>query len=197
MTFQFWCTLCQNEGQICLCTNAVFWCIFAYFWTPNTSFCPHFVKRFDMFFLRPSSPQLLACVVLEFRCKHGYSRGKSYSENLSNHTDQRSLLQVTTLVRSVLAIRSLCKEQLYIDMSLNIEFFAYQNNKIMKYLCIWGQYPQRTFLQNMICALFYAPIRRSLKALKRKKDRVFRSYIENISFIHIYNVKFAISLICT
>lgn len=24
MTFQFWCTLCQNEGQICLCTNAVF-----------------------------------------------------------------------------------------------------------------------------------------------------------------------------
>lgn len=87
MTFQFWCTLCQNEGQICLCTNAVFWCIFAYFWTPNTSFCPHFVKRFDMFFLRPSSPQLLACVVLEFRCKHGYSRGKSYSENLSNHTD--------------------------------------------------------------------------------------------------------------
>lgn len=134
MTFQFWCTLCQNEGQICLCTNAVFWCIFAYFWTPNTPFCPHFVKRFDMFFLRPSSPQLLACVVLEFRCKHGYSRGKSYSENLSNHTDQRSLLQVTTLVRSVLAIRSLCNEQLYIDtcMSLNIEFFAYQNNKIMK-----------------------------------------------------------------
>lgn len=49
----------------------------------------------------------------------------------------------------------------------------------------------------MICALFYAPIRRSLKALKRKKDRVFRSYIENISFIHIYNVKFAISPICT
>lgn len=64
-----------------------FWCIFAYFWTPNTPFCPHFVKRFDMFFLRPSSPQLLACVVLEFRCKHSYSRGKSYSENLLNHTN--------------------------------------------------------------------------------------------------------------
>lgn len=87
MTFQFRCTLCQDEGHICLCTNTVFGVFFVYFWTPNTPFCPHFVKRFDMFFLRPSSPQLLACVVLEFRCKHSYSRGKSYSENLLNHTN--------------------------------------------------------------------------------------------------------------
>lgn len=24
MTFQFWCTLCQDEGHICLCSNTVF-----------------------------------------------------------------------------------------------------------------------------------------------------------------------------